>query len=127
MRRIWERTSWITLLTGSAPSHSSSCQERASFVLHLPLPVSLSVGSVALKLTFPVDSYRTVPLSFIQNELAFDTLSQTREFIEKHGAGFWNGANTPDEQRTLQCREAQAPLVSNFETMYRKVQIKGAV
>ncbi|KZT09923.1 uncharacterized protein LAESUDRAFT_734984 [Laetiporus sulphureus 93-53] len=72
-------------------------------------------------------AYLTLPLPFIQNELAFETLAQARDFLIEHGAGFFQNPNEPDTQKVLNCKPAQAPLAQVFEEKYRRVQIKGAV
>lgn len=71
--------------------------------------------------------YRTIPLSFIQNELAFDTLIAARDFIMEHKAAFFTNPNSPDSDKVLDCKPAGTPLVQLFEEKYRKVQIRGAV
>ncbi|KAI0788796.1 SAC3/GANP/Nin1/mts3/eIF-3 p25 family-domain-containing protein [Abortiporus biennis] len=72
-------------------------------------------------------AYQTLPLSFIQTELAFDTTSQAREFLQEHRAGIFKDPNCPDESLVFDCKGASAPLHQAFEEKYRKVQIKGAV
>ncbi|RPD64260.1 hypothetical protein L226DRAFT_533569 [Lentinus tigrinus ALCF2SS1-7] len=72
-------------------------------------------------------AYRTLQLSFIQNELAFETLASTREFLAEHRAAFFQNPNSPDTEKVLECKPAGAPLASVFEEKYRRVQIKGAV
>ncbi|OCH90997.1 hypothetical protein OBBRIDRAFT_818983 [Obba rivulosa] len=72
-------------------------------------------------------AYRILSLSFIQSELAFDTLAAARDFLSEHGAAFFQNPNSPDSEKTLDCKPAGAPLAQVFEEKYRKVQIKGAV
>ncbi|KAI0923988.1 hypothetical protein AcW1_006782 [Taiwanofungus camphoratus] len=72
-------------------------------------------------------AYRMLSLSFIQNELAFDNLVATREFLTEHRAAFFQNQNSPDSEKILDCKTAGAPLTQVFEEKYRKVQIKGAV
>ncbi|RDX48240.1 hypothetical protein OH76DRAFT_1440771 [Lentinus brumalis] len=72
-------------------------------------------------------AYRTLQLSFIQNELAFETLAATREFLDEHRASFFQNPNSPDTEKVLDCKPAGAPLATVFEEKYRRVQIKGAV
>ncbi|KDQ61591.1 hypothetical protein JAAARDRAFT_204072 [Jaapia argillacea MUCL 33604] len=72
--------------------------------------------------------YMKIPLSFIQNELAFDTLEQAREFLQEHNAGFFANPNSPDSQKILDCKPAAAPLAQVFEEKYTgKIRIKGAI
>ncbi|KAH9852042.1 SAC3/GANP/Nin1/mts3/eIF-3 p25 family-domain-containing protein [Lenzites betulinus] len=72
-------------------------------------------------------AYRTVPLSFIQSELAFETPAAAREFLVEHRAGFFQNPNSPDEEAVLDCKPASPQLAQIYEEKYRKVQIKGAV
>ncbi|EMD38887.1 hypothetical protein CERSUDRAFT_112615 [Gelatoporia subvermispora B] len=72
-------------------------------------------------------AYRILSLSFVQNELAFDTLATASDFLAEHGAAFFQNPNSPDSEKTLDCKPAGAPLAQVFEEKYRKVQIKGAV
>jgi len=68
-----------------------------------------------------------VPLSFIHNELAFDSATATREFLVAHSAGFFTNPTKPDAEKILDCKPAGANLVQVFEEKYRKVLIKGAI
>jgi len=72
-------------------------------------------------------AYRTLPLSFIQNELAFETPTAALDFISEHRASFFQNPNAPDSEKILDCKPAGAPLAQVFEEKYRKIQIKGAV
>ncbi|KAI0820347.1 SAC3/GANP/Nin1/mts3/eIF-3 p25 family-domain-containing protein [Trametes gibbosa] len=72
-------------------------------------------------------AYRTVPLSFIHSELAFETAAAAREFLVEHRAGFFQNPNSPDEEAVLDCKPASPQLAQIYEEKYRKVQIKGAV
>jgi len=72
-------------------------------------------------------AYHTLPLSFIQSELGFESLGHTLEFLSGHEAGIYQNPNSPDEEKVLDCKPAGAPLVQILEDKYRKVQIKGAV
>lgn len=71
--------------------------------------------------------YKTLPLSFIQNELAFETLAHARECLSENRGSFFQNPNAPDTDKILDCKPAHIPLVEAFEEKYRKVQIKGAV
>ena len=66
-------------------------------------------------------------MSFIQNELAFDSLAQVRDFLTDSRAGVFQNPNAPDTEKILDCKPAGAPLAQVLEEKYRKVQIKGAV
>ncbi|KAI0334525.1 hypothetical protein GY45DRAFT_1269620 [Cubamyces sp. BRFM 1775] len=72
-------------------------------------------------------AYRTLPLTFIQNELAFDTPAAAREFLVEHRAGFFTNPNAPDADAVLDCKPAGPQLATAYEEKYRRVQIKGAV
>ncbi|OSX64205.1 hypothetical protein POSPLADRAFT_1045307 [Postia placenta MAD-698-R-SB12] len=72
-------------------------------------------------------AYKTLPLSFIQNELAFETLAHARECLSENRGSFFQNPNAPDTDKILDCKPAHIPLVEAFEEKYRKVQIKGAV
>ena len=71
--------------------------------------------------------YRTMALTFVQNELAFDGLTETRQFLTDHSAAVFINPNDPDEKIMLESKPMVGPLNTAFEEKYRKVQIKGAV
>jgi len=72
-------------------------------------------------------AYKTISLSFIQNELAFDTLDAAREFIVDHSAAFFTNPTSPDDRKMLDCKPAMSQFAQAFEEKYRKVLIKGAI
>ncbi|KAG6334605.1 hypothetical protein ID866_4481 [Astraeus odoratus] len=72
-------------------------------------------------------AYRTLSLQFITNELAFDTLSQARDFLASHGVSVFTNPNSPDNEKTLDCKAAFPLFSQAYEDKYRRVQIKGAV
>ncbi|KAJ6624970.1 SAC3/GANP/Nin1/mts3/eIF-3 p25 family-domain-containing protein [Mycena sp. CBHHK59/15] len=72
-------------------------------------------------------AYKSILLSFVQQELAFESLVQAREFLVEHSAACFTNANHPDPHKTLDCKPAGAQLAQAFETKYRKVLIKGAI
>ncbi|KAJ7746886.1 SAC3/GANP/Nin1/mts3/eIF-3 p25 family-domain-containing protein [Mycena maculata] len=72
-------------------------------------------------------AYKSIPLSFIHQELAFESLQQAREFLADHSAASFTNPTSPDDQKTLDCKPAGAQLTQAFETKYRKVLIKGAI
>lgn len=71
--------------------------------------------------------YRTLPLPFVQNELAFDTVTLAREFLTENNSGIFQDPNAPDADKVFDCKAAGAPLAKALEEKYRRVQIKGAV
>ena len=72
-------------------------------------------------------SYMSLPLSFIANELAFDSVSQAKDFLMEHRSGFFKNPNNPDEEKILDCKPTIQALQQIFDEKYRKIQIKGAV
>ncbi|KAG5647885.1 hypothetical protein DXG03_007809 [Asterophora parasitica] len=72
-------------------------------------------------------AYRTIPLAFIHNVLAFDTLDAARVFLVDHSASFFTNPNEPDSTKTVDCKPASLQLAHIFEDKYRKVLIKGAI
>jgi len=72
-------------------------------------------------------AYKSISLSFIQNELAFDNLTAARDFLVGHSAAFFVNPNSPDNQKTLDCKPAAHQLTQAFEEKYRKILIKGAI
>ncbi|KAJ3784378.1 SAC3/GANP/Nin1/mts3/eIF-3 p25 family-domain-containing protein [Lentinula aff. detonsa] len=72
-------------------------------------------------------AYRTISLSFIQNELAFDDLDSTIKFLEEHKAAHFTNPGSPNSEKMIQCKSAAAHLGQVFEEKYRKVGIRGAV
>ncbi|KIK07765.1 hypothetical protein K443DRAFT_673031 [Laccaria amethystina LaAM-08-1] len=72
-------------------------------------------------------AYKTISLTFIQNELAFDSADLARTFLVEHSVAFFVNAHSPDEQKTLDCKSAMPHLAQVLEEKYRKVMIKGAI
>ncbi|TDL23672.1 hypothetical protein BD410DRAFT_856434 [Rickenella mellea] len=72
-------------------------------------------------------AYHQVPLLFIRDELAFDNLQMACEFLTSHRISFFINPNSPDDQKTFDCKPAQAPLAQVFDEKYRKAVIKGAI
>ncbi|KAF7370841.1 PCI domain-containing protein [Mycena sanguinolenta] len=72
-------------------------------------------------------AYKTIPLSFIHQELAFEGIGQAREFLTEHSAAYFTNPGSSDDQKTLDCKPASAQLNQTFESKYRKVLIKGAI
>jgi len=66
-------------------------------------------------------------LPFIHKELVFDNLAQAHDFLMDHQCAFFTNPNSPDEQKTLDCRPAMPAFAKVFEEKYRKITIKGAV
>ncbi|KAJ7089661.1 SAC3/GANP/Nin1/mts3/eIF-3 p25 family-domain-containing protein [Mycena belliarum] len=72
-------------------------------------------------------AYKTIPLSFIHQELAFESPQEARIFLAEHSAACFTNASSPDGQKTLDCKPAGPQLAQAFEAKYRKVLIKGAI
>ncbi|KAG8220903.1 SAC3/GANP/Nin1/mts3/eIF-3 p25 family-domain-containing protein [Butyriboletus roseoflavus] len=53
-------------------------------------------------------AYRTLTLSFIQNELAFDTLSEAQTYLHTHRAAVFTNPNSPDREKVVDCKAAFA-------------------
>ncbi|KAK2465642.1 hypothetical protein APHAL10511_002186 [Amanita phalloides] len=69
-------------------------------------------------------AYHTIPLSFLQTELAFDSLDDVRTFLVDHSAGLFQNPNVPDRKKNLDCRGAHGRLREVFQEKYRRVGIK---
>jgi len=72
-------------------------------------------------------AYLTLPLLFIHQELAFDSITQARDFLMSHSASFFTNPNGPDIEKVFDCKPAMFQLAQAYEEKYRKVEIKGAV
>jgi hypothetical protein len=71
--------------------------------------------------------YRTLPLSFIHHELAFDSIAIARDFLMSHSAAFFTNPNSHDLEKVLDCKPAIPNLAQAYEEKYHKVNIKGAI
>lgn len=60
-------------------------------------------------------------------ELAFDSLTQARDFLDAHGGGVFANPNEPDKRRTLDCKAASPRLAQAYEEKYSRNRLKGAV
>ena len=72
-------------------------------------------------------SYLQLTLSFLRNELAFDSLEDTRKFLADHSADIFKDPRHPDSQKVVESKPAYPKLLQAYEEKYRKVQIKGAI
>ncbi|KAF9245278.1 SAC3/GANP/Nin1/mts3/eIF-3 p25 family-domain-containing protein [Melanogaster broomeanus] len=72
-------------------------------------------------------AYRTLTLGFVQNELAFDTLTDAQKFLAAHRAACFTNPNSPDREKVLDCKAASPLIAQAYEEKYRKVAIRGAV
>ena len=74
-----------------------------------------------------INRYKTIPLPFIHNVLAFDSLDAARVFLVNHSAAFFTNPRAPDSEKIIDCKPAMPQLSQAFEERYRKVLIKGAI
>jgi len=72
-------------------------------------------------------AYRTLPLNFLHNELAFDTIEDARDFLTTNRCAFFTNPNGRDQEKVFDCKSAAGPLTTLLEEKFRKVQIKGAI
>jgi len=72
-------------------------------------------------------AYQRLCLTFIHQELAFDSVTHVREFLMSHRAGHFVNPNSPDAEKILDCKAVSTELPAVLEEKYRKVQIKGAI
>ncbi|KAN0137152.1 SAC3/GANP/Nin1/mts3/eIF-3 p25 family domain containing protein [Lactarius tabidus] len=72
-------------------------------------------------------SYQRLPLAFIHQELAFDSLNHVHEFLMSHRAAHFVNPNNSDAEKILDCKIVSTELPTVLEEKYRKVQIKGAI
>ncbi|KAJ3818422.1 SAC3/GANP/Nin1/mts3/eIF-3 p25 family-domain-containing protein [Lentinula raphanica] len=72
-------------------------------------------------------AYRTISLSFLQNELAFDDLDSTLKYLEEHKAARFTNSGSSNSEKIIDCKSAAINLGQVFEEKYRKVGIRGAV
>jgi len=72
-------------------------------------------------------AYKTISMSFIQNQLAFDDLEDAHTFLTNHTVAFFINPNSSHSQKILDCKPAVSQLAQVFEDKYRKVLIKGAI
>jgi hypothetical protein len=71
--------------------------------------------------------YKTIPLAFLHKTLAFDSLEDTRSFLQEHQITTFINPNSPDIEKILDCKAAIPEINRAFEDKYRKVTIKGAI
>jgi hypothetical protein len=72
-------------------------------------------------------AYRSLTLVFVQNELAFETLTDAQKFLATHRAACFVNPNSPDREKVLDCKAASPLIAQAYEEKYRKVAIRGAV
>jgi hypothetical protein len=72
-------------------------------------------------------AYQRLPLAYIHQELAFDSLNHVHEFLMSHRAAHFVNPNNSDAEKILDCKIVSTELPTVLEEKYRKVQIKGAI
>lgn len=68
-----------------------------------------------------------MPLPFLQDELAFDSVATAIKFLSAHRAAVFHNSNVADDHKLLNCKAVQGSLAEVFEEKYRKATIKGAI
>jgi hypothetical protein len=102
-------------------------RERIKALMVITKALVLRFSLPASALIHPLTRYLTIPLPYLQNVLAFDSLDATRAFLVDHSAAFFINPRAPDSQKVLECKPAIPQLSQAFEEKYRKVLIKGAI
>lgn len=69
----------------------------------------------------------TIPLSFIEKQLSYDSLGAARESLVAHNAAIFKNPYDFDADKLLDCKAAFPLLAATFEEKYRKVGIKGRI
>jgi SAC3 family protein LENG8/THP3 len=69
----------------------------------------------------------TIPLSFIEKQLSYDSLGAARESLVAHNAAVFKNPYDRDADKQLDCKTACPLLTASFEEKYRKVGIKGRI
>lgn len=72
-------------------------------------------------------AYHNLPVTFIRDELAFETSVQVAKFLTDHKAPFYQNPNAEDDEKILNCKQAQLPLSQAYDERYRKAKLKGAI
>ncbi|KAH9176031.1 SAC3/GANP/Nin1/mts3/eIF-3 p25 family-domain-containing protein [Lactarius sanguifluus] len=72
-------------------------------------------------------AYQRLPLAFIHQELAFESLNHVHEFLMSHRAAHFVNPNSSDTEKILDCKTVSMELPAVLEEKYRRVQIKGAI
>ncbi|KAF8517983.1 SAC3/GANP/Nin1/mts3/eIF-3 p25 family-domain-containing protein [Hysterangium stoloniferum] len=72
-------------------------------------------------------AYMTLPLSFIEKQLSYDSLSAARASLAAHNAAIFKNPYDADSDKTFDCKAALPCLAASFEEKYRKVGIKGRI
>ncbi|KAF8582726.1 hypothetical protein K439DRAFT_1391251 [Ramaria rubella] len=71
--------------------------------------------------------YMTIPLSFIEKQLSYDSLSAACQSLTTHNAAVFKNPYDLDTDKILDCKAAFPLLAASFEAKYRKVGIKGRI
>lgn len=74
-------------------------------------------------------SYLQLPLSFIANELAFDSVSDAHHFLSEHLIAVYTstGQTASDNEKCLDCKTVHPRVVACYEEKYKKVDIVGRI
>ncbi|KIJ55395.1 hypothetical protein M422DRAFT_199595 [Sphaerobolus stellatus SS14] len=72
-------------------------------------------------------AYMTLPLTFIEKQLAYESLDAAVESLESHKAAIFKNPHEIDVNKDFDCKAALPQLTTSFEEKYRKVGIKGRI
>ncbi|PPQ63387.1 hypothetical protein CVT24_005652 [Panaeolus cyanescens] len=72
-------------------------------------------------------AYKTIPLTFIQKSLGFDSLDEVRTFLSGHSLAAFSNPNSPESERILDCKAIVAEVTKVYQEKYRRAMIKGAI
>lgn len=74
-------------------------------------------------------AYLQLPLSFLANELAFDSVTDAQRFLSDHSLSVYAsiGQATSDGEQRLDCKAVHSRVVGCYEEKYRKVDIVGRI
>ncbi|KAG9124622.1 hypothetical protein FRC07_010918 [Ceratobasidium sp. 392] len=72
-------------------------------------------------------AYLQLPLSFVANELAFDSPSDAHRFLAENTIAVYTDQAAPDSEKRIDCKAAHPQAVARYEEKYRKVDIVGRI
>ncbi|KAG9104301.1 hypothetical protein FRC06_003809 [Ceratobasidium sp. 370] len=72
-------------------------------------------------------AYMQLPLSFVANELAFDSTSDADRFLQENTIAVYTDQAAPDDEKRIDCKAAHPKVVARYEEKYRKVDIVGRI
>lgn len=72
-------------------------------------------------------AYKTFPLAYLRQELAFDDYEATHKFLVDHSVTYFVDPYKHDDEKDLDCKFANPKIKEIFEAKYRRIQIRGAI